>query len=136
MTSPIGATTYPTATPAAAASAVSGLTSDDFLKLLVAQLRYQDPNKPTDASSMMAQTSQLTQVESLNAIAAQQSQLLTAAVSSQASGLMGRTVDYLSPAGDRLSGLVTSASFGSSPTLRIDGADVPLSAVTGEHRAA
>ncbi len=41
------------------------LDKDAFLKLLVAQLRYQDPTAPMDTSAFMAQTSQLTSVEKL-----------------------------------------------------------------------
>ena len=34
-----------------------------FLKLLVAQLKYQDPSKPMDSSEFMAQNAQLTALE-------------------------------------------------------------------------
>ncbi len=45
------------------------LDRDAFLKLLVAQLKYQDPSKPTDASELVAQSAQLTMVDKLNQIA-------------------------------------------------------------------
>ncbi len=41
----------------------TGLNKDDFMKLFVTQLRYQDPLKPQDSSTMVAQMAQLTQVE-------------------------------------------------------------------------
>jgi flagellar basal-body rod modification protein FlgD len=40
-----------------------GLNKDDFMKLFVAQLKFQDPLKPQDASAMLEQLSQLTLVE-------------------------------------------------------------------------
>ncbi len=136
MTTPIGATTSTGQSPAGqATSALTGLGSDDFLKLLVAQLKYQDPTSPTDTSAFMTQTAQLTQVDTLGRIAAQQGDLLAATLSAQAAGLVGKTVDYLDATGVRLTGTVASASFGTDPTLRIDGAEVPLSSVTGQYAA-
>ena len=40
-----------------------GMDKDDFLKLFVTQLQHQDPLAPQDASAMLQQLSQLTQVE-------------------------------------------------------------------------
>ena len=45
------------------------LDKDAFLKLLVAQLRNQDPHRPMDTSAFMAQTTQLTSVEKLSELA-------------------------------------------------------------------
>lgn len=146
MSSPIGSATSGAAYPLASAqgttsagSATSGsstdmmssLSSNDFLKLLVTQLQYQDPDSPADPSQFMAQTAQLTEVDKLNSIATQQSQLLATDLSIQAAGLVGKTVNYRSAAGDLLSGTVTSTTFGTSPTLRIGNTDIPLSSVTG-----
>lgn len=47
----------------------TSLDKDDFLKLLVTQLQYQNPLDPMDPTEMMTQTTQLTQVEKLNNIA-------------------------------------------------------------------
>ena len=40
------------------------LGKDDFLKLLLTQLQYQDPTAPTDAATILTQTSQLASLES------------------------------------------------------------------------
>jgi flagellar basal-body rod modification protein FlgD len=40
------------------------LTSDDFMKLFIKQLQYQDPTKPMDTEKMLEQTSQMTQLQS------------------------------------------------------------------------
>jgi flagellar basal-body rod modification protein FlgD len=52
-------------TNAAAASMkkTTGMNKDDFLQLLVTQLRSQDPLNPQDSSEFVAQLAQLTQVE-------------------------------------------------------------------------
>ncbi len=72
-------TTTPTTTnPNAVASAQSAPTTsvnngnqfgkDTFLKLLVAQLKYQNPMSPSDGTQFLAQTAQFTMVEKLDQI--------------------------------------------------------------------
>lgn len=55
-----------TAATTNAAIASDSLDREAFLKLLVAQLKYQDPTKPADTSQMLTQTAQLTMVDRLN----------------------------------------------------------------------
>lgn len=52
-----------TAAAAAAMKKATGLNKDDFLQLLVTQLKNQDPMNPQDSSAFVAQLAQLTQVE-------------------------------------------------------------------------
>jgi len=40
------------------------LTSDDFMKLFITQLKYQDPTQPMDTDKMLQETSQMTQLKS------------------------------------------------------------------------
>jgi flagellar basal-body rod modification protein FlgD len=56
-------TTTDTTAAAAAMKKETGLNKDDFLKLLVTQLKNQDPLNPQDSSAFVAQLAQLTQVE-------------------------------------------------------------------------
>ncbi len=58
---------------------------DDFLQLLVAQMKYQDPMEPTENTEWVSQYAQFSQVEELQNMA--QSMSL-----SRASGLVGQTV--------------------------------------------
>jgi flagellar basal-body rod modification protein FlgD len=98
----------------------STLDRDAFLKLLVAQLKYQDPTKPADASQMVAQSAQLTMVDRLNEISAQ----MTTSASSQrfalASAVVGKEITFAAPDGTTRSALATSA--------RLDGDEVVLTA--------
>lgn len=41
----------------------SNLSNDDFLKLLLAEMKYQDPTEPMDNSKMMEQTVQMSTIE-------------------------------------------------------------------------
>lgn len=101
---------------------------DTFLKLLVAQLKYQDPSNPADSTQFLAQTAQFTQVEKLGQIAAMmQGQQLIGA-----SNLVGKSVTYQDADGNTLSGVVTAAKLNgdSEPTLMVGNTDVQLSKVT------
>ena len=135
MTSPInGFTTAPVAGSTGGTSAASGAKSLDenaFLKLLVAQMKYQDPSKPMDASQMMSQTATYTQIEKLSALVTAQQNLVSAQHIQTASALVGRTVTYTAPDGSTGTGVVSSATLtGSEPTLKVGNKDVPLSSVT------
>jgi flagellar basal-body rod modification protein FlgD len=62
MVNSVTATTDTTAAAAAMKKSM-GMNKDDFMKLFIAQLQYQDPLKPQDPSAMLDQLSQLSLVE-------------------------------------------------------------------------
>jgi flagellar basal-body rod modification protein FlgD len=70
VTAPVipSATTTGVAASAAARNPKSVLGKDEFLKLLVAQLKNQDPTNPMDGQQMAAQLAQFSSVEQLIAI--------------------------------------------------------------------
>ena len=113
---------------------------DMFLKLLVAQLKYQNPMEPVDSSQFMAQTAQFTMVEKLQAMAAQTDALVAGEASQRAAGLLGRQVSYLDSEGVTQTGVVTGTRFGSDGPVLLLGpggsgvppentVELPLSAV-------
>jgi len=65
MTTPLGPTTGTAATTERSGSLAPALGKEDFLKLLVAQLRNQDPMSPMDGSEFAAQLAQFSTVEQL-----------------------------------------------------------------------
>jgi flagellar basal-body rod modification protein FlgD len=110
-----------------------GSQKDMFLKLLVAQMKYQDPANPASSSEFMAQTATFTQVEKLEEIAAQNASLLALQRSSSAGALVGRTVSYTDDTGATLTGLVTSVRLGSDTTeatATVSGTSVPMGRIT------
>lgn len=118
--------------PAGGASATAGAEGDKqmFLELLVAQLRYQDPLKPTDSAQFLAQTAQFNALEKMQEVADQTSALLSAQVSFGAAGLVGKDVTYLDAAGVEQTGQVSGVRFGpEGPTLDVGGTSVSLAAV-------
>jgi len=61
------ATTYTDyGTSATAAENKTALGKDDFLKLLLVELQYQDPTEPMDSEKILTQTSQLATLEASN----------------------------------------------------------------------
>ena len=93
-----------------------GSQKDMFLKLLVAQMKYQDPSNPASSSELMAQNATFTQVEKLEEIATQNASLLALQRSSSAGALVGRTVSYTDDDGATKTGLVTSVRLGTDST--------------------
>ncbi len=115
-------------------SSGSGSASADkdmFLKLLVAQMKYQDPMNPTDSSEFLSQSAQFTALEKMSTTAEQVTQLVGLQMAFGASSLVGRTVTYPMDDGTSVSGLVSSVKFTSSgPILTVDGVDVDFTDVT------
>lgn len=107
------------------------LDQDAFLKLLVAQLKYQDPLKPADPGDFMAQTAQFTMVERLEQMSKQGQETAWAQSISTAGSLLDKEVTFLRTDGTTGTGRVSSAI----PTLdgvvlMIGTEEVPLGAVT------
>lgn len=136
-TTPINSTATPIAelmgAKTAKAKDPSGeLGSDAFLKLLVAQLKYQDPLNPADGAEFLAQTAQFTMVEKLTTMVTQGEEVARSQQETQAAQLVGKQVTYVSSTGAKSEGIVDSTSFSDDgQTLMIDGKSVKLSAVTG-----
>ena len=120
----------PTAGQGLASTATPGssLGQDAFLKLLVAQLKYQDPMNPADGADFMAQTAQFTMVEKLAELQKQGDQSIASQQNMQAISMVGKTVTYEDASGAIKQGVVDSVRFsGGGQTLVINGTSVNLS---------
>ncbi len=106
-------------TPLNSALQANPMGMEDFLKILLTQLTYQDPLKPMDNQEFMAQMAQFTALEQSQQVNEKMSLLLSNQAALQSVGLIGRTVDFATSAGS-LSGVVTALSLtGDSPTLTV-----------------
>ncbi len=140
MTTPLSGTTQASATTAAAGAsnaAATGFDKDTFMKLLVAQLKYQNPMQPQDNNQYMSQMAVFAQVEKLG-------QLVTAQQESQAwqqrlsaESLVGRQVTGTGSDATTHTGVVTAVTVGSgAPTLRLsDGSTLSLADITTVEQA-
>lgn len=115
---------------AAARTPKNTLDKDAFLQLLVAQMRYQDPSKPMDSTQFMAQNAQLTTVEKLTELADVARNAFTTQQRLAAASMVGQSITWQTTEGVRNSGIVSAASMaGNSPTVTVDGTEVPLDQV-------
>jgi flagellar basal-body rod modification protein FlgD len=131
QTSSTTGTTAGTAPTSTGTSSTDQMNKDMFLKLMVTQLKNQDPMNPTDSSQFLAQTAQFTSLEKLDAVAQQSAQALTAQMAFGASGLVGRSVTYTDANGAETSGTVSAVRFTSTgPLLGIGSAEIELGKVT------
>lgn len=111
-------------------SGVGDLGSDAFLKLMVAQLRYQNPLEPTDGTQFLQQTAQFTTVEALQTISEIQQRLMGLQEVGLALDVVGKEVTALDIDGNQITGSVDSVRFvADGPILTVAGVEVPLSEV-------
>src|SRR5215212_8661219 len=134
MTDPVsGSSSLATNTASTTVDRNDQMGKDTFLKLLVAQMRYQDPSNPVDSTQMVAQTATFTQVEKLEQLVTQNASMLVLQESATAGALVGRTATYTDTKGEAKTGLVTAvrlASKASEAVAIIDGVDVPVGRLT------
>ncbi len=104
------------------------LGKDDFLKLLVTQLKYQDPTKPMEDREFIAQMAQFSSLEQMTNMRDGLDVLTQMQITTQAMGLVGRTVDLRDPNSETpMSGKVDEIRFvGGEPRLVVDGKEYGL----------
>ncbi len=119
-----GSTDTQTATAAAAKS--NTLNYNDFLKLMIAQMKNQDPLNPTDSTQYMSQIAQFSAVEQSINTNSKLDQLLVNSNISQASTMIGLVLK----APDGTTGTIQSVRIDSSGSTAIltTGKEVPIGA--------
>lgn len=113
------------------------LDKDAFLKLLVAQLKYQNPMSPADPNEFLGQTAQFTMVEKLEEISKAQSDLTVWQKVTAGQTLVGREVTGKSDLGTDVTGVVTGLTLGADgPRLLLaDGSKLRVNDVTAVNAA-
>jgi len=111
----------------------SGMDKDTFLKLLVAQMKYQDPEKPADSGALVTQTATYSQVEALQKLSEQNTSLIAMQRASSAGALVGKTATYVGEDGTAATGHVSSVILATDTTEAhavIDGKTVAVGRIT------
>jgi flagellar basal-body rod modification protein FlgD len=101
-----------------------GLGKDDFLKLLVGQLKNQDPMNPVGDQEFMSQMAAFSTLEQVSNLAASSQRLEGTMSADQSLALIGHQVTYLDEAGSPAEGTVERVNFGKEGfTLTIGGVE-------------
>jgi flagellar basal-body rod modification protein FlgD len=106
--------------------ASSTLDKDAFLKLLVAQLKYQDPMNPSSNEEFIATTAQFTTIEKLDELAKQSAAAAQVSTLATASALIGREVTVLDGHGQLQATTVLRGEFAGGQLIL----QTPLGALT------
>src|SRR5262245_4005721 len=118
------ATIDPTAAvPAAALNQPASFGLQDFMKILLTQLTYQDPLKPMDNQQFMSQIAQFTTLEQSQQLNDKIDRLLSIQAATQSIGLIGKTVDVNAASGP-FSGVVIALALSTGdPQLTVKTSD-------------
>jgi flagellar basal-body rod modification protein FlgD len=114
----------------------ASLQQEDFLKLLLTQLSFQDPLEPLDNQEFLAQVAQFTGLEQSRQTNDRIESLLAFSSGNQALELLGKTVEVQTVGGPVVAEVSTVRFEAGSPLLTVqaaDGqiiADVSLSQIT------
>jgi flagellar basal-body rod modification protein FlgD len=112
-------------------SSSSSEISDNFMTLMLAQLKNQNPMQPADDSQLLSQMAELNSLTTLQAISKQMSELATASQSSYGASLIGKNIVSTDANGNTTQGVVTSMEYsGGTYTLSIGDSSVDLSTIT------
>jgi flagellar basal-body rod modification protein FlgD len=90
----------------------NGLGKDSFLKLLVTELRHQDPTKPMEDKEFIAQMAQFSSLEQMSNISKEMRNLVSSSKSSEAYGMLGKDIEAYDPVKKtKIQGTVNSVFF-------------------------
>ena len=100
--------------------AQEGLGRDDFLSILITQLKYQDPSAPMDDKQFVAQMAQFSTLEQMTNMAQDFNKLTTMLMGSEASSSLGKSVEI--EEGERIiQGVVEAFTRGEAPQVLVNG---------------
>jgi flagellar basal-body rod modification protein FlgD len=122
-TNATGTTATTGTTPVATTKGPQQLGKDDFLQLMVAQMKNQDPMNPADDKDNIAQMAQFTSLEQITNLATATQELADRMAVSQTVGLIGRKVTYADADGAPVTGVVDGVDIGkgSKATVSVAG---------------
>jgi flagellar basal-body rod modification protein FlgD len=129
MTTPIPSTPA-SKTPPATPTARSLAKQTDFLKLIAAQLQYQNPLEPTKDTDFIAQLAQFDSLQKMEEVAKSMASLLSLSQLSQTSALLGKQVTATVD-GKTVSGVVSRVTLtGGEPAVYIGTQRITLGEIT------
>ena len=114
-----------TSSTASQAAEKASIDYDSFLKLLIAQMKNQDPTDPMDASEQIAQLATFSQVEQSIQMNSNLETLITGNALTNASSYIGKTI---TSADEKTSGIVASVRVYSDTMVATttEGKEIPI----------
>lgn len=107
----------------AGATDQTAIRQEDFIRLFLSQLQFQDPLEPVDNREFLAQLAQFSSLEQSRQTSENTNAMLSMDAASQALGLLNRTV-LVQDGNAEVQGVVTSVRFTQSgPMLDVKKAD-------------
>src|SRR5688500_3732915 len=121
-----------TAAPNTHPSKRKELKTEDFIKMMITQLQYQDPMEPAKNQELLAQMSQIGQLQSNTAMQETLKGITLQNQIGSAGTMIGKMVQGLDDAGDEIDGVVTSVRIENQKVfLELDnGKALPMDRVT------
>ncbi|GHU29363.1 flagellar hook assembly protein FlgD [Spirochaetia bacterium] len=96
------------------------LGKDDFLKILITQLSYQDPTAPMEDREFIAQMAQFSSLEQMTSMAGDFAKLQTMFAGSEAVSALGKQVEIVK--GEQvIAGTVDAVTRGAAPEILVNG---------------
>jgi len=110
-----------------ASTSKTAVDYQSFLKLLIAEMKNQDPTKPMDSTQYVAQLATFSQVEQSVQSNTNLDQIMQSSALSQADAIIGRSI---TSADGKSTGIVASVTLASSGLIAVlqDGTQVPVTA--------
>jgi flagellar basal-body rod modification protein FlgD len=118
-------TTIPGGANQTAPKSKTAVDYDSFLKLLIAQMKNQDPTQPMDSTQYVAQLATFSQVEQTVQSNAKLDQILQSSALSQADSIIGRSI---TSADGNTSGTVAEVRLASNGLIAVlgDGTEIAV----------
>ena len=108
------------------------VNQNEFIQLMVAQLKAQDPMSPTDNGQMLAQLAQFSTLSGVQQLNTSFGDMLKLQEITQGSGLIGKTVSYADSSGSPKSGTVESVGLTNGAiALQVGSDSVSLDQISG-----
>ena len=124
-TRPVQPFAPPTQASSAASKRKMELKTEDFIKMMITQLQNQDPMEPAKNQELLAQMSQIGQLQSATTLQESLKGMVLQNQLGSAAGMIGKTVQGLGTNDDPIEGQVTS--------IRVEDGTVNLELDNGQH---
>jgi flagellar basal-body rod modification protein FlgD len=110
--------------------AAAGMGKDDFMQLLITQLKNQDPMKPMEDKEFITQLAQFSSLESMDKLTGQMEELTGSQMLVQAATLIGKQATAKLTTGEVVTGTISQVKMISGqPTAVINGKEIDTSLI-------